>query len=238
VKIITHLESFRGESSFSSWVYRVAANHLLTTRKRHVERKEVTFDYWERRADEGLEAAESYKPPEAEQDLFSKEILIRCLLVVLVCLSRELRIAYILSAVYGLNSEEGAEILEISPAAFRKRVSRARNLMRHHMTRKCGLVRSENPCRCEKQVSHAVEIGWVKPDNLIFARHPQFGSRKESVNREGLKMTDDMIIEELFRNLPGFSAPDSFLIRLKQAIASGRIDMGLAGFTGDPQGNA
>lgn len=238
VKIITHLDSFRGESSFSSWVYRVAANHLLTTRKRGLERKEVTFDYWEQRADEGLAAAGSYRPPEAEENILAKEILIRCLLVVLVCLSRELRMTYILSTVYGLDSEQGAEILGISPAAFRKRLSRARSLVREHMTRKCGLVRPANPCRCEKQISHAVEIGWVNPGELVFARHPECRAQDEPGQSQSVETGDDRLIAELFRGLPGFAAPESFLIRLKQAIASGRIDMGLEGFMGEIRGNA
>jgi RNA polymerase sigma factor (sigma-70 family) len=34
IKIITHLSGFREESAFSSWVYRIACNHLLTTRSR------------------------------------------------------------------------------------------------------------------------------------------------------------------------------------------------------------
>ena len=34
IKVITHLSDFREESAFSSWVYRIACNHLLTVRKK------------------------------------------------------------------------------------------------------------------------------------------------------------------------------------------------------------
>src|SRR5688572_27185757 len=34
VRVVTHLGGFRGESAFTTWVYRVAVNYLLTTRKR------------------------------------------------------------------------------------------------------------------------------------------------------------------------------------------------------------
>ena len=33
LKIITHLSTFRGESAFTTWMYRVAVNHLLTLRR-------------------------------------------------------------------------------------------------------------------------------------------------------------------------------------------------------------
>src|SRR5262249_22269550 len=39
VKVITHLGSFRGESTFGTWMYRVAANHLLTLRKLRSEER-------------------------------------------------------------------------------------------------------------------------------------------------------------------------------------------------------
>jgi len=37
IKIITHLSAFRQESTFTSWIYRIAANYLLVTRKRRAE---------------------------------------------------------------------------------------------------------------------------------------------------------------------------------------------------------
>jgi RNA polymerase sigma factor (sigma-70 family) len=43
-KIITHLGTFRGESSFSTWMYRVAANHLLTMLKHRAELRAVSFE--------------------------------------------------------------------------------------------------------------------------------------------------------------------------------------------------
>ena len=37
LRVVTHLATFRGESRFSSWVYRIAANHLLRFRESRVE---------------------------------------------------------------------------------------------------------------------------------------------------------------------------------------------------------
>ena len=34
VKVVTHLVSFRQESAFTTWVYRIASNHLITNNKR------------------------------------------------------------------------------------------------------------------------------------------------------------------------------------------------------------
>ena len=57
VKIVTHLSDFRQESAFTTWVYRIASNHLLTMSKRRAERREITFEECEASANAGLAAA-------------------------------------------------------------------------------------------------------------------------------------------------------------------------------------
>ncbi len=47
IRIITHLGTFKGNSSFKTWMYRVACNHLLTMRKRKAERNSVSFEQYE-----------------------------------------------------------------------------------------------------------------------------------------------------------------------------------------------
>lgn len=234
VKVISHLGTFRGESGFSSWVYRVAFNHLLNSRKRTLERLRPTLEFWDTRVDYGVAATESYSPPAAEENLFSKEIMIRCLLVVLLCLSRQLRAAYILSAVFELDSTEAARILGISPTAYRVRVSRARSLVREHMTGKCGLVQPRNACRCSKQISYAVETGWLDPSRLWFTRQSEKVSEPDACIRQSADTEIDDFIDNLFQNLPAYADdPELFLSRLRRAITSGRINISDWGYSQD-----
>src|SRR5690349_13671762 len=44
IKVLTHLSQFRQESAFTTWVYRIATNYLLTTRQRRAELRQVTFE--------------------------------------------------------------------------------------------------------------------------------------------------------------------------------------------------
>src|SRR5688500_17752283 len=43
MKVVTHLGTFRNESAFRTWVYRIATNHLLNVRQSRVEREGITF---------------------------------------------------------------------------------------------------------------------------------------------------------------------------------------------------
>src|SRR6185436_19154952 len=46
VKVITKLSTFKGESKFRTWLYRIAANHVLNMKRRSAETQTTTFaDY-------------------------------------------------------------------------------------------------------------------------------------------------------------------------------------------------
>src|SRR6266702_4270348 len=46
VKVITKLSTFKGESTFRTWLYRIAGNHVLNMKRRSAETQVTTFaDY-------------------------------------------------------------------------------------------------------------------------------------------------------------------------------------------------
>src|SRR5881397_1713874 len=46
IKVITKLSTFKGESQFRTWLYRIAANHVLNMKRRWAETRTTTFaDY-------------------------------------------------------------------------------------------------------------------------------------------------------------------------------------------------
>jgi RNA polymerase sigma factor (sigma-70 family) len=166
--VLRVLPRFDGRSAFSTWCYRVAVNHFLGSRPRAIER--LTLDEGAASLDEGLAAHEAgarYHGPDA--DLLAEEVKLSCTTALLVCLSRPLRLAYILGDIVGLPSPQAAEVLEVTPEAFRKRLSLARQQVRAFLAPRYGLVDPSNPCRCEKQVAWDVQVGWVDPKALKFA---------------------------------------------------------------------
>ncbi|MBI4961971.1 MAG: RNA polymerase sigma factor [Desulfomonile tiedjei] len=220
VKIVTHLGSFRQDSSFSTWCFRIAANHLLTTRKRWAERIELTFEKCEEEIDRGLAHAWTECAPQAEQGLMVEDVMLSCMQGFLLCLERDLRITYILGEIFEVNSSEGAQILSITAAAFRKRLSRARSLLRDFMQANCGLIKESNPCRCERQIPYAVKAGFLNPKKPLFAAHPRRNNHHRSI-LEGLEEIAELQrVAVLFRRHPEYSAPDSFVESVRRLIDS------------------
>ncbi len=56
----------------------------------------------------------------------------------LLCLSRPLRLAYLLGDLMGMTDVEGAAICDTTPAAYRQRLARARATMRGVIADRCG----------------------------------------------------------------------------------------------------
>jgi RNA polymerase sigma factor (sigma-70 family) len=170
IRIITRLSSFRGESRFLTWAYRVGVNVLLNMRQGRMEVARLTFDAFAQDLDRGLSDAAVPGETEAERALLIEEVKIGCTTAMLLCLDRPHRLAYIVGEILDLDHGEAALVLEIQPAAFRKRLSRARSEVVAFTRRKCGLVESANPCRCRRRVSAAMAQGRVVPGALRHAR--------------------------------------------------------------------
>lgn len=220
IKIVTHLGSFRGESGFRTWCFRVASNHLLTVRASRAERRARTFDDVAEMLGDLAEPASPSPGPEAL--LLVEEVKLGCTLGILLCLDRPHRLAYILGAVLGLPGEEGAEVCEVPHATYRKRLSRARERMSEFLTGHCGLANAEAPCRCERRVSPTLEAGLLSPQHLLFARHGERPAGARSLltmTRELEELSADV---QLYRSHPDYGAPESVASGIRALITARR----------------
>lgn len=171
IKLLTRLSTFEGRSRFRTWLYRVVANHVLTTKRGRMERPELTFEAYGR----GLAAAPDLDLPDpnsvpADVNLLVDEARIGCTSGMLLCLSREQRLVYILGEMFGVPDVVGAELLEISRDNFRQRLTRSRRDLYSFMNGQCGLVNASNPCRCAKKTRAFIAAGYVEPTRLTFAK--------------------------------------------------------------------
>jgi hypothetical protein len=76
--------------------------------------------------------------------------------------------AFILGVVMEVSSQEGAQILDITSAAYRKRLSRARSRIKEFLVNNCGIFDDANRCRCSRILPAYLQKGWVDPDKPVF----------------------------------------------------------------------
>ena len=220
IRIVTRLGTFRGASSFATWAYRVAANYLLTARNSRLEEQRYTFSRFGAELDEGL-SDENAPRGGADTALLLEEVKIGCTLGMLQCLDRPHRLAYVLGEILEMEGEEAACVLGIRPAAFRKRLSRARDAVVAFTQAKCGLVNPDRPCRCWRRLPAALRLGRVVPGRLLFASDAERANGFPLVLAEIRRLEDVRRAAALYRSHPSIPAPGDTVLHIRKLIGMG-----------------
>jgi RNA polymerase sigma factor (sigma-70 family) len=219
--VLTHLGSFRGESAFRTWVWRIAANHLARVRKGR--RETITFEALDERLRTGLRD-EPTERPDPESEALTGELRLRCTEAMLISLDRDLRIAYVFGDIFQLSTEEAAEALEIEPAALRKRLSRARERLHAFLRSWCGVYDPANPCRCHKQVDAAVERGLLAPEDLYLTKQRRRPA-PDVVARAADEVAALMQVAEVIRGPSAYLAPTTLIEGARALLQSRRLEL-------------
>ncbi len=167
IRLTTHLSTFEGRSSFTTWAYTIATRMLLRTKARAVESSVVSAERFVEFLDAGV-SDRNFPAEAAEYRELCAEVRLRCTYGMLLTLSRPLRAAYLLGDVLGLTDQEGAEICEITPAAFRQRLSRGRRTLRQIIDGRCGLIDPTNSCSCGRQIAASLDAGLMERSDRAF----------------------------------------------------------------------
>ncbi len=208
VKVITKLSTYRGESKFRTWLYRIAANHVLNMKRRDVETQ--TFATYGAAIDgtPDLDLPDPKSVP-VEVPLLVEEAKIGCTTGMLLCLDRKQRLIFTLGEILGASDTVGGEVLEIGADNFRQCLARARRDLYSFMNNQCGLVNKNNPCRCPKKTKGFIEAGHVDPHHLLFVS--QHVERVKEVAAETVRELEDVVEKQyaaIYRDHPFLEPSD------------------------------
>ena len=137
-----HLSSFRGESQFGTWLYRIATNAALMHRRASARRPSEPLDAFLPRFDD--QGKHLGTPAELQVATRADELLDRQFLAdkareVLARMPDIYRDAFVLKDLEELSTADVARALEIEPAAVRQRVHRARLMLRGYLSDLAGV---------------------------------------------------------------------------------------------------
>lgn len=167
LKMITHLSSFRRESSFTTWVFSIAVNHLKNYKKHMFARYPLSFEFY----GEDIENADIKNVPDLTQDVeksvLAEELKMACTNVMLQCLDAESRCIFILGTMFKVDSRIAGDILNISPEAYRQRLSRIRKKMAEFLGQYCGEY-GNGKCKCSDRINYAIQNHRIDPKQLDY----------------------------------------------------------------------
>ncbi len=167
LKMITHLSSFRGDSAFTTWVFRIAVNHLKNYKKHMLARFPLSFEYYGDDIENGKIQDVPDLTQNVEKDLLAEELKMSCTNVMLQCLDPESRCIFILGTMFQLDSRIAGEILEMTPEAYRQRLSRVRRKMADFLGQYCGEY-GGGRCKCKDRVNYAIQNHRIHPLQLDY----------------------------------------------------------------------
>ena len=90
-----------------------------------------------------------------------------CTNVMLQCLDTESRCIFILGTMFQVDSRMAGEILEMTPEAYRQRLSRIRKKMADFLGQYCGEY-GNGRCKCTDRVNYAIQNHRIHPQQLDY----------------------------------------------------------------------
>jgi RNA polymerase sigma-70 factor (ECF subfamily) len=137
--VVEHLANFREESSFYTWLSRIASNHALKLIRKRRGLRTVPLDEKTARDDHALPRPEFIAPWAKDPWEAEKEPSVRALIeAALGELDEKYRLAFVLRDLQGLSTVAAAHALGISEGNLKVRLLRARLQLRERLTRALG----------------------------------------------------------------------------------------------------
>ena len=191
LKMITHLSSFRGDSSFTTWVFSIAANHLKNYKKHMFARYPLSFEYY----GDDIENGKIHDVPDltqnVEKDILAEELKMSCTNVMLQCLDMESRCIFILGTMFKIDSRIAGDILEMTPEAFRQRLSRIRRKMADFLGQYCGEY-GGGRCKCKDRVNYAIQSHRINPLQLDYTAATEISIQTMLDVKNAMEDIDDL----------------------------------------------
>jgi RNA polymerase sigma-70 factor (ECF subfamily) len=140
LSVIEHLDGFRADARFSTWLLRIAANHALALIRRRAVRATVPLS-----EDRSGDSDEHLPHPEyiavwreTPAEIASQRETRQAIDAALAELDDKYRLVFVLRDVEGLSTAETAETLGITEENVKIRLMRARLMLRERLTRAFG----------------------------------------------------------------------------------------------------
>lgn len=196
IKVITNLKTYQGKSQFRTWLYRIAFNHFLNAPKQKMEKILMNQQQMSKHQKVTTQVEEI-------DEVVIEEVRILCSTAMLMCLTREQRLLYVIGDVFGADHKLGAQLFDISPGNYRIKLHRAKADLLSYVSGRCGLVDANNPCRCPKKTRQFIQEGIVDKNDLRF--NTDFTHKISQVVTHQVEEVCDEVqlhLKELFQDNP------------------------------------
>lgn len=197
LKVMTHLSSFRKESSFSTWVFRIATNYLINYKKHMFAKFPLNFEFYGDDIENGKIQDVPDLTQNVEKAILAEELKMSCTNVMLQCLDMESRCIFVLGTMFQVDSRIAGDVLGITPETYRQRLSRIRRKVADFLTGYCGEYGS-GKCRCKDRINYAIQNHRLNPSALDFTGAAELPKEKMLNFKNAMEEIDDLSAQFTF----------------------------------------
>ncbi len=222
LKMITHLSSFRGDSAFTTWVFRIAVNHLKNYQKHRFAHCPLSFEYYGDDIENGNIRDVPDLTQNVDRNLLAEELKLSCTNVMLQCLDPESRCIFILGTMFQLDSRMAGEVLDMSPEAYRQRLSRTRKKMAEFLSQYCGEY-GTGRCRCKDRINYAIQNHRINPAHLDFMTAGEISLEAMMQVKQAMEDIDDL--SQDFSFCKPYRSPERTRELIREFLGSAQLSM-------------
>ena len=142
LQVYRHLPAFRGESQFSTWLYRIATNVSLMLRRARARRPAESLETFLPRFDADgrhTQTPDALRISTRVEELLDQRALAAKAHAAIERLPDLYREAFVLRDLEELSTADVAQVLGVEPATVRQRVHRARLMVRGFLSELAGV---------------------------------------------------------------------------------------------------
>ena len=220
VRIMTSLSTFRKESSFQTWVYRIATNYLINYKKSMFARQPLDFEFYGNDIKYAAVDETEQLVDEMTRETMAEELKMSCTNVMLQCLDAESRCIFVLGTMFKVDSKIAGEILDMTAENYRQRLSRIRRKVGDFLAEYCGLSGS-GCCSCKKRVGYAIAQHRINPERPDFLQLKPLDKGTMSEFKNEMEKLDELSL--LFEELPDYQSPAAVKERISALIQSSQF---------------
>lgn len=219
VRVMTNLASFRKESSFSTWVYRIAVNYLIDYKKSMFAQRPLDFEFYANDIKAGyVENTDELMLGVSKEEL-AQELKMSCTNVMLQCLDPQTRCIFILGTMFKIDSKMAGDILGISADNYRQKLSRARKKMASFLKEYCGL--NGGLCNCQNRIGYAILTHRLNPNHLEYKELKKFDDEVLLNVKTSMEQIDEY--STIFDELPKYQSKIEAKIFIEKLLQSEHI---------------
>jgi RNA polymerase sigma-70 factor (ECF subfamily) len=195
------LDAFRGDSSIYTWIYRIAVNASLQTKRRlnksYLDSLDETIAQFKDDIPEEVRQWENDPEKRYLYDELLDEVRRACYHFITFRLSDEQRVVYVLRVVLDFSLDDISAILQIDKNTVKARLQRAKANLGSYFSGRCQWIEGAGDCSCESRLGFALSFA---PEILKRLKQRPLDEDMKATVRSTLRNVQG--VNEIYRSLP------------------------------------